>query len=147
MTLPELVLVLLVWINAHTWYALPDTPPVVQRLTLSELQSKFCPDVACELFGLYVALPDERTYVYMRNDLDLLGDPWHQSALVHELVHYVQHLSGRWAPPYDCPSWVAQEREAYWIQARWLWSKGIRNSVMRSAPQNDICTGLRWPDG
>jgi len=62
---------------------------------------------------------------------------WDMGFLVHELVHHVQHMSGR---TYACPA--AQEREAYEIQNEWLVMMGEAPAF----PESFIARLSRCPD-
>jgi hypothetical protein len=59
--------------------------------------------------------------VYIDEAFDLAGSEYARSVLLHELVHHVQRVSGRFqAIPSACDRWYAAEREAYRIQNTYL---------------------------
>jgi hypothetical protein len=116
-----LVAVLLAWIHATTGYAVPDALPriaLVQPRLIADIMCDAqprCPVLAMYLHGDTIFL-DER--------LDVDGNDYHTSILLHELVHYVQHQSGRFAEN-DCESWIKEEQEALRTQAAWLRERSI----------------------
>src|SRR2546427_1614061 len=74
-----------------------------------------CPVLAMYLHGNTIFLDDR---------LDVHGNDYHTSILLHELIHYVQQQSGRFREG-DCDSWVKEEQEAFRIQAAWLRERTI----------------------
>jgi hypothetical protein len=59
--------------------------------------------------------------VYVDESLDLAGDAFDRSILLHELVHHVQHAAGAYEMlPTDCERRNAEELEAYKIQNKYL---------------------------
>ena len=59
--------------------------------------------------------------VYVDESLDLAGDAFDRSILLHELMHHVQHSAGAYETlPSDCERRNAEEQEAYKIQNKYL---------------------------
>ena len=59
--------------------------------------------------------------IFLDASLDLKGDFYERSILVHELVHFLQHASGRFdAEKGPCARHSAEETEAYDIQNKYL---------------------------
>lgn len=58
--------------------------------------------------------------IYLDDGLDLDGDLFAQSILVHELTHYLQQESGGFSDRRSCGEWIERERQAYLVQYRWL---------------------------
>lgn len=97
----------------------PLDPPRVEALAPAELQQRVCSS-KCQVFAWY---SPEGT-IYLDNRLDLKGNVYSRSILVHELVHHIQRLrTGRRAQ--NCADWANRERQAYAIQAHWLRLRGI----------------------
>ncbi|WP_162937834.1 DUF6647 family protein [Indioceanicola profundi] len=67
------------------------------------------------------------------------GSSWDMGFLIHELVHHVQHMSGR---IYPCPA--AREREAYQLQNEWLVMMGHAPAFSDGfISQNSRCRNIR----
>ena len=107
-------------ISAASTYPEPFHLPPVHLKPLAELQSMVCKG-PCGLRGFY--LP--RKGVFLNETLDLRSDVIARSVLLHELVHHVQELSGRFdILPNPCDRWWSREREAYEIQNAYLRENG-----------------------
>ncbi len=135
-----LVVVLLAWIHATGGYAVPDTAPRVEfvqpRLIadiMCDSQPK-CPVLAMYLHGDTIFLDDR---------LDVHGNDYHASILLHELVHYLQQQSGRFTES-DCDNWIKEEQEAFRIQAAWLRERTIALPQRHQIPSREhLCAGGR----
>ena len=107
-------------ISAVSSYPEPYHLPPVQLRPLSELQAMVCKG-PCQLRGFYMP----RKGVYLNDTLDIRNDVIARSVLLHELVHHVQELSGRFdIVPNQCDRWWSREREAYEIQNAYLRENG-----------------------
>lgn len=83
------------------------------------LQQKACggPCKVIAWFG-----PDAKIYLDRRIDPE--NNIMARSILLHELVHHFQYrLTGHMAD--GCDQWLARERQAYEVQARWLFEQGV----------------------
>ena len=112
---PTLLLALLRFAQAMTHYPIPDTLPTihpVSQIALQEKAREFC-NGRCRVFGWY-PLGEE---IYFDESQDLEHDPWAQSQLLHELVHWLQHHA---SPVNDCPTKLKREAEAYRVQDTFL---------------------------
>lgn len=97
-------------------YALPESHPPVNFVPLETMQKMVCKR-ACPVKAFYK--PGEG--VYMDQALDVKDDTYSRSILLHELVHHLQHVNGRFADlPTTCERWQAREVEAYEIQHKYL---------------------------
>lgn len=110
----DLIAALLAWTVEASGLPPPDAPPQLVPLTLEALQARVCPGGGCMPAGMYHG----GRVLYMNAALSYEGQPISQSYLVHELVHYLQH-EARGAPK-TCNEWRHRERQAYWIQERYL---------------------------
>jgi hypothetical protein len=107
-------------ISSVSTYPEPYHLPEVHLKPLAELQTMVCKG-PCQLRGFY--LP--RKGVYLNDTLDLQADVLARSVLLHELVHHVQELSGRFDMLLNqCDRWWSREREAYEIQNAYLRENG-----------------------
>lgn len=111
----ELVWPMILWIVALTPYPLPQQPPSIEMVPPQAIYDEVCGGKKCPTLGYTdggVVRLDFR--IGLRTE-----DPFAQSVLLHELVHYEQEHSGRYSVR-NCASWRAKETEAYQLQARWL---------------------------
>ena len=129
-----LVIGLMTWICALTGYAIPATPPNVQFVTTQFIRDTMCEGRECRIMGMYL----HGDTIYLAMDLDVNNDVYSTSILLHELVHYAQEQSGRF-PDRDCPTWLAEEREAYAVQAAWLRQRNMPFPMRRQIPSGDFC--------
>jgi hypothetical protein len=118
-------------ISSVSTYPQPYHLPPVYRRPLPELQAMVCKG-PCQVRGFY--LPPKG--VYLNETLDIEHDVVARSVLLHELVHYVQELSGRFnSLPDKCDRWWSREKEAYDIQNAYLRSSGSpRRFALDSLP-------------
>lgn len=97
-------------------YPVPEIYPQIHQLAPAELQQKFCKG-PCGVKAFYA--PDEG--VFIDASLDLEHDIHARSILLHELVHHVQSVSGRFDSMRNaCVRSNSAEREAYRIQNLYL---------------------------
>jgi hypothetical protein len=133
-----LVAVLLAWIHATAGYVAPERPPLVQLVQprliadiMCDSQPK-CPVLAMYLHGNTIFLDDR---------LDVHGNDYHTSILLHELVHYVQQQTGRFREG-NCDSWIKEEQEAFRIQTAWLRERTISFPQRHQIPRPEhLCAG------
>ena len=96
-------------------YATHPAAPKVTPLPAANLAAEFCFS-ACRARGAY--LPDRG--ILLDNALDLDGNPADRAILLHELIHYLQDITGRFAAESACDRWRDREIEAYHVQDRYL---------------------------
>lgn len=121
----QLYAVLLAWAVTLTGYPMPDHPPQISMVPQSYLRLAACGGHQCKVIGWFP--PGETIYLDDRLDpeLDLIGS----SVVVHEMVHYLQHLSGKHPAPYSCEESLAMEREAYQAQRDYLLAYGVYQPI------------------
>ncbi len=103
-------------IHALAGYPVPASLPSVQLAPLAQMQAIVCRG-PCGVRGFYTP---ERG-VFINESLDIKRNVVARSVLLHELVHYVQHVSGKFDGLHgDCYRWFMREREAYDIQNAYL---------------------------
>ncbi|MDP6515364.1 MAG: hypothetical protein QF926_01905 [Alphaproteobacteria bacterium] len=96
-------------------YPEPAEAPTIHRLPQAELAAHACAR-PCILRAYY----SRGGAIYIDETLDLAGDKYARSVLVHELVHYLQDLNGTHADQEACIRGPLLEREAYWVQDQYL---------------------------
>jgi hypothetical protein len=107
-------------ISAVSSYPQPYHLPPVQLRPVAELQTMVCRS-ECQVRGFY--LP--RRGVFLNDNLDIRNDVVARSVLLHELVHHLQEVKGRFnSAPNQCQRWWSREREAYEIQNAYLRENG-----------------------
>lgn len=121
----ELYAVLLSWAVTLTGHPMPVHSPVVQLVSHSYLRQAACSGRECKVMGWFP--PGDTIYIDKR--LDPEHDLVASSVVVHEMVHYLQHLSGRYHAPYTCQDSLAMEREAYGAQRDYLLAYGVYQPV------------------
>jgi hypothetical protein len=135
-----LVVQLMSWIVLAGGYEMPFTVPDVVPAPPTFFRERMCGGEVCNVVGLYASVDAPET-VYVSDRFSLDGsDDLALSVLLHELVHYLQQKSGRWAFRHDCRAWVEQERQAYALQSRWLWQRGVPNRVDLTTPTLANCS-------
>ena len=123
----NLVIGLLAWVVANTAYMekLPQSPNLEYK-TEKEMVAAVCPNYDCSTPRAYYG--DGGNTVFLPEDFNRRRLT-ERGVLAHELVHYLQDLSGRW-PEMTCVAWVVRESEAYRIQADYLVSEGAARSAI-----------------
>jgi hypothetical protein len=96
-----------------------EDPPALLPLADDELAMMVCPDRPGSCRGLVAAYDTDLRRILYRASLDM-RDPTDQSFIVHELVHWLQHLDRGAALEASCESMLDAEREAYEVQNRYL---------------------------
>ena len=97
-------------------YPVPTAPPEVHLVPAAQIQQRVC-DKPCRVRAFFA--PGEG--IFLDSSLDLKGDFYDRSILVHELVHFLQHSSGRFEGEKGaCARHSAEETEAYDIQNKYL---------------------------
>ena len=130
----ELIAQLLALAVAWSGYTAPATAPVVHIVPAAQIP---CP---CAGFYAYrtrfhgYSQPETTGEVLLRDDVDLRGS-YGRSILLHELVHSLQAQRG--AAEFGTPQWYQREREAYWIQHRYLRADRLAAHKERRLPPTD----------
>lgn len=122
----ELYAVLLSWAVTLSGHPTPAAPPDVVMVPHAQLVKAACGGRECKVMGWFP--PGNR--IYLDDRLQPSENLLASSVLVHEMVHYLQHLRrGRDAEPYTCAEAVAMEREAYQVQREYLLRYGVYQPV------------------
>jgi hypothetical protein len=120
-SLAALLLELFRVIHSLAGYPVPLTLPEVHVVPLQQLQARVCGS-PCPVQAFYI----QNEGVFIEQTLDFQKDPRARAVLLHELVHHVQSLTGRFDSMPVCHAWYAKEREAYAIQNEYLRDLGER---------------------
>jgi len=107
-------------------YPAPPQAPKLTMLPQNELAALVCGG-DCPVRGAYL----HGRGILLSNKLDLDNDPMDRSVLLHEAVHYLQDINGRFADETACDRFREREIEAYDVQDRYLsrYGRGIGNVV------------------
>lgn len=110
----ELFAALMSWAVTLSGYPAPDHLPAIIRVPHSEMVHLACNDHDCKVLGWH---PPGDT-IYLDNRLDLTGDTFADSILVHEMVHFLQEKAG--AFELGCQGSIGAERQAYAVQREFM---------------------------
>ena len=114
--LSALVADLFLTIKLLSGYPVPEVQPTVTRVSKQTMQTMICAG-PCAVRAFYT--PDKG--VYIDEQLDLAEDYFARSVLMHELVHHLQHVAGKFEDlDTPCRRWKAKEVEAHEIQHKYL---------------------------
>lgn len=120
-SLTSLMVELFTAIRLLSGYPSPDVLPQIQSVPAVEMQQKICGGRSCAVKAFY----HPEWGVYLDQALDIRNNAFDRSILVHELVHHLQKITGKFdAVPNVCVRRNAQEQEAYEIQNRYLAGQG-----------------------
>lgn len=115
-SLSALVADMFLTINLLSGYPVPEGQPAVTRVSRETMQAMICQG-PCAVRAFYT--PEKG--VYIDEKLNLADDYYARSVLMHELVHHLQHVAGRFEDlDTPCRRWKAKEVEAYEIQHKYL---------------------------
>ena len=128
------------WLLLENIQALSDyrsnvaLPPVFQ-VPQHAIEVKVC-DEPCNVSAAYIP----REGIYLAANLDPIREPLDRSALLHELVHYLQQGHPKFAGLAPCERERSKEQEAYAIQNAYLASIDSKERVIFYAGDFD-CEG------
>jgi hypothetical protein len=107
----QLLKILPSWAATLSSYPAPEHLPTVEYKTESYFHEHACGGRPCSILAWY----DNNGSMYLNDRLQQKTDVMTRSMLVHEMVHYLQDLSGRYDNS-SCEDHAKREREAYAIQ-------------------------------
>lgn len=112
----ELLVILLSWASHISSYSYPEIPPDYQFKSHSFFVEHACQgNSKCNAGAWY----NDGGVIYIDDRLQDWKDPMVRSVIVHELIHYLQDLSGKFSQK-TCEEQLAREREAYAMQRIYL---------------------------
>lgn len=106
-----LIAPLLSWAVMLSGYAEPAKPPTLEYRPHTFFVEEACGGDECSAVGWY----NDAGVVYLDERLRRANDVFVRSLVVHEFVHYLQHLSGKF-DSLSCADQIIREREAYAVQ-------------------------------
>jgi hypothetical protein len=133
----SMVTELFVTIQLLSGYPVPEHNPQVSFVPLAQMQSMVCKR-PCAVKAFYK--PEQG--VFIDEKIDVKDDVYSRSVLLHELVHHLQHLSGKFeALDTPCHRWQAKEVEAYEIQHKYLKRMQVTRSFISLDTVPITCPG------
>ncbi|MGH8543941.1 MAG: hypothetical protein ACREX3_09995 [Gammaproteobacteria bacterium] len=121
--------ILLTWAVYLSSYPAPAVAPQVQFQPHSFFVEKVCANKECRAVGWY----NDEGIVYIDEKYRHTDSEFANSLVVHELVHYLQHMSGKY-DSHSCEDSVAREREAYYIQNEYILQSQASFHFVRPGP-------------
>lgn len=124
---------LLAWASKLSGYPVPETIPYVTYRPTDFFTDRVCGGNACKAVGWY----NDQDIIYLAEKYQFEDqDDFANSLLLHELVHFLQHHSGRFDSQ-SCDDSLAREREAYAVQNDYL--VNVWYSIRYIAPKPVSC--------
>lgn len=123
---------LLNWAIHLSRYESIDSLPTIVFVDHEQLVNQACFGHECQVLGWY----NDSDIVYIDDRFSDSDTLFSRSLIVHELVHYLQHKSGRYSQ--SCPDVSAREAEAYWIQQEYHIANGTFGQIRRHFYHCDI---------
>lgn len=121
----ELYAILMSWAVTLTGYSTPAQMPEVVMVPQTYLHQAACNGRVCKVVGWFP--PGHQ--IFLDERLDPQNNLFASSVLVHEMVHYLQQQSGKYAPGQSCSHALVLEREAYAAQREYLLRYGVYQPV------------------
>lgn len=106
--------ILLGWAVHLSDYPRPPQPPAVEFRPQAFFVEHACGGRRCRALGWY----NDQGIIYLDERLRDNDTVFARSLMVHELIHYLQHLSGRFDG--ECKDQIERENEAYAIQRSYV---------------------------
>jgi len=131
----EIYEVLLSWAIVLSGYTAPAERPQIVMVPHAYLEKAACEGRSCKVMGWF---PPGKT-IYIDDRLDPQESLYASSIVVHEMVHYLQQTSGKYATPYSCADAITMEREAYAVQQAYLIRYGVYRPI-GSSMHHSHCT-------
>lgn len=114
-------------------YPVPADPPEIRFVPQAQLAETVC-QRPCRVRAVYL----RDSGIFLDDELDVHGIDLDRSILLHELVHHVRAVTGRYDSLHDdCTRWTAAEHEAYVLQARYLRQINSPSRIARPPESRD----------
>lgn len=114
---------LLNWAVHLSRYPQPEALPTVKFVEHDFLELNACLGKKCNVLGWY----NDQDIVYIDKRIGALDSLMARSIMVHELIHYLQDISGNYSD--NCAQQVMREHEAYEIQRKYFYAYGALSPV------------------
>lgn len=111
----EVIAALLSWAVMLSGYPAPVRPPTIEYAPHAYFVRQACGGRECGAIGWY----DNHGTIYIDRRLEDQDTAFTRGLMVHEIVHYLQDLSGRYDPT-SCADHHRREREAYAVQREFI---------------------------
>lgn len=111
-----------------------DALPEVHQVPHAQIEAMAC-QRPCRVRAIYIP----HLGVYLDDNLDIEHNEFDRSILLHELVHHVQAVMGKYEDLSLCESWKSSEVEAYRIQDAYLARTGSGQRIPRGVAQSLSC--------
>jgi len=147
---PELIAYLLSWAVFYTGYEMPPEPPTIVYVTHQHfVDSPLCLGIdtleqPCQIRAAYSDL--NKGVIEVDEKFKNKTSKYLKGIIVHEMVHYLQDMSGRWDDMYElegtllCQERSFRQREAYMTQDKY--NEEVHN-VKRLLRRNYDKCGMR----
>jgi len=129
MDLQVLLPILMSWAVYFSDYPMPTELPEVQFEPHRFFVDKVCAGKECNAVGWY----NDENVIYIDEKYRDSDASFATSLVVHELTHYLQHLSGRF-DSFSCTDSLQREREAYGVQNNYLLTAQGSFDIIHPAP-------------
>lgn len=129
----DIVASLLAWIVSNSAYDAPATLPELEFQAAEAFAEHVCSGKAnCAARGYYV---DGTGRVVVHEAYRGLESVQQRALVLHELVHYLQDLSGRYGGEKTCDIWIERETEAFRLQIRYTVQNTRGNVLIPNTPK------------
>lgn len=129
MNVATTVQILIAWAVHLSGYSAPEHAPDVQFEPHSFFVERVCGGKECTAVGWY----NDQGIIYIDEQYRNDDSEFATSLIVHELVHYLQHQSGKYDSK-SCVDSVTREREAYHVQNEYILKAHASFSLIRPGP-------------
>lgn len=127
---PDAILaILLSWASHLSGYPMPAHPPEVRYENHGFFVEEVCGGHDCNVVGWY----NDADIVYIDQQYRSMEGGFATSLMVHEFTHYLQHKSGNFHS-HSCEDSLLREREAYYVQNRYVTEALARIDRVRPGP-------------
>jgi len=121
--------ILLSWAVHLSGYAKPEELPLIRYEPHAFFVERVCGGRECKAVGWY----NDEGVIYIDAKYQCDDSRFVSSLIVHELVHHLQLLSGRF-DSHSCDDSLKREREAYHIQNEYILQAHASIALVRPGP-------------
>ena len=129
MDIVSILPILLSWSVHLSGYAKPVELPALSFQPHSFFVERVCGGRECKAVGWY----NDEDVIYIDAKYKDDDSRFVSSLIVHEMVHHLQHLSGRF-DSLSCEDSLKREREAYYIQNEYILQAHASFALIRPGP-------------